>query len=670
MAAMSDIEVHTLTVHNSTTLDTFIKAVETGMRVEHLHLYYSTIFEVFQISESRVDLFLVDFGSTNDVSNSFLNFSCCDVTAHSIDITGPFNTNSSLITVFGSTLKATQFNVDHIGSPLLKSLESNILFNDLIIFDSIVELLFFINLSNSSFSNITISNFRSKFSTSSTISVTSSSFSFDNLLLEHIMSGDFFFFDDSIGSISNSELYYLNSSASFIHLLSSTLRVENVTAMMYQTFIHSFISDLFLQNIRISSSLENGQMLDDFFNYVDSQSHFIHLTSSNIFASCIVINNVLSHQLLYSSNSNLILDYINFSNIVLYSAFNFSNTIFTSNNLAFENLTLIDSFVTLYNSSCSLHLWTIQDIESLTLFKVFHSSLSICQMSVNFFESASLFNIFNSSVDFDTMSIQKCKSLPFWEMELYFIISYSSVLLNNFKFAGCIYQSVFKCDFEITNSSVILTNSTEVLFSSSLTAQNSSITFSSGYPIISKFASINQYFLFGNDPFINLSEIFLNISISPSQYCCNTSICQVSLNFYNIKYLSELLELSVPNNDEYSHNFRMNSLDFFLKDVISSNPMNNSLYFNLFISKIYSVQHLFIPICPIEFVSLEPPTRGGFVPLFAFNLGIYPIVIHHSTASINDYLEYSSNNHENLDLFLLRVMVVMKWLYLGQQILH
>ncbi|KAL0245080.1 hypothetical protein GEMRC1_009160 [Eukaryota sp. GEM-RC1] len=341
-----------------------------------------------------------------------------------------------------------------------------------------------------------------------------------------------------------------------------------------------------------------------------------------------------------------------FSNIVLYSALNFSDTIFTSNNVAFENFTLIDSFVTLYNSSCSLHLWTIQDIESLTLFEVSDSSLSIFQLSVKFFESTSLFSISKSFVDFDKVSIQQCKSLSsFGEIEPYFRISNSSVLLNNFKFSGCTYQTVFKSDFEITNSSLILTNSTEVLFLSSLSAQNSSITFSSGYPIISKFASLNRDLLFGNDPFLDLSQTFSNISISPSKYCCNTSICQVSLNFNNIDFLSELLELSVPNNDEFYHNFLLNSLDFFLNDSISFSPMNNSIYYNLTISRIFSFQHLFIPICPIEFVSLEPPTRGGFVPLFAFNLGIDPIVIHHSTAWVNESLAYYSNNHDNLNFF-------------------
>ncbi|KAL0244667.1 hypothetical protein GEMRC1_008749 [Eukaryota sp. GEM-RC1] len=258
----------------------------------------------------------------------------------------------------------------------------------------------------------------------------------------------------------------------------------------------------------------------------------------------------------------------------------------------------------------------------------------------------------------------------FGEIEPYFRISNSSVLLNNFKFSGCTYQTVFKSDFEIINSSLILTNSTEVLFLSSLTAQNSAITFSSGYPIISKFASINRGLLFGNDPFLDLSQIFSNISISPSKYCCNTAICQVSLNFNNIDYLSELLELSVPNNDEFYHNFLLNSLDFFLNDSISFHPMNNSIYFNLTISRIFSFQHLFIPICPIEFVSLEPPTRGGFVPLFAFNLGLDPIVIHHSTAWVNESLAYYSINHENLNLFFLKVMVVMKCLFLGRQILQ
>ncbi|KAL0244341.1 hypothetical protein GEMRC1_008425 [Eukaryota sp. GEM-RC1] len=228
MTEMSDIEVNTLIVHNSTTLDTFIKAVETGMRVEHLHLYYSNISELFQISESRVDLFSVEFGSTNDLSNSLFNLSGSTVDVHFIDISGPFTTNHSLIKVQGSTLKATQFNVDQLTSPLLFSYESSITFDELFILNVNGDRLISIYFSNSTFSNLSISNFHSK-SDNSTILVTSSTLSLNHLLVDQITSTNFLFFNDSVGLFSNSKLEYAKFSTCFINLLSSTFRFENFT---------------------------------------------------------------------------------------------------------------------------------------------------------------------------------------------------------------------------------------------------------------------------------------------------------------------------------------------------------------------------------------------------------------------------------------------------------
>ncbi|KAL0245084.1 hypothetical protein GEMRC1_009164 [Eukaryota sp. GEM-RC1] len=262
IAAMSDIEVNTLIVHNSTTLVTFIKAVETGMRVEHLHLYYSTLFEVFQISESRVDLFSVEFGSTNDLSNSLFSISGSTVDAHSIDISGPFNTNNSLIKVLGSTLKATQFNVDELTYPLLFSYESFITFNDLLILGSNADSLMFINFSNSTFSNVSVSKFHSK-SDTSTISVTSSTFSLNHLLLDQITSFNFLSFNDSTASISNAKLKSINSSESFIHLVSSSFRFDNVTAVNADVtnVLKLDTSELYCQGVMISRTLTNSVLI-------------------------------------------------------------------------------------------------------------------------------------------------------------------------------------------------------------------------------------------------------------------------------------------------------------------------------------------------------------------------------------------------------------------------
>ncbi|KAL0245276.1 hypothetical protein GEMRC1_009355 [Eukaryota sp. GEM-RC1] len=245
---------------------------------------------------------------------------------------------------------------------------------------------------------------------------------------------------------------------------------------------------------------------------------------------------------------------------------------------------------------------------------------------------------------------------------VYDIILIDSYLtLENSNLSGCVSNQDFKLSLYSEKSYLYFLNFDQEFFFSSLVLDHSNINIMSDFPVISKSVFIDEdSVILGDALLLDLSRIISNISIFPSQHCCNTSFCQVSLNFNNIEYLSELLELSVPNNDEFSHNFVLNSLDFFLNDVISFNPTNNSICFNFTISRIFSFHNLFIPVCPIYFVSLEPPTRGGFVPLFAFNLGLDPIIIHHSTASINQSLEYSSNNDEYLDLSFLQVMVVMK----------
>ncbi|KAL0243371.1 hypothetical protein GEMRC1_005932 [Eukaryota sp. GEM-RC1] len=510
-------------------------------------------------------------------------------------------------------------------------------FNVLSILNFKAASLFSIDSSNSTFSNFILFNFHSKKSVTSTVSVFSSTLTANFLLLDRISSDNFIFFKNSNGSISDSDIQFVNSTETFMRLSSSSFRFGNVTTVNANVtsiitldssalYCHEFIISRVITNsvlvskdsiIALSNkfflnstslSFTNSQLSALFqasnsiieFNYVQtfnisfsqpiiyyvfniSDSQFLlanfyadvinvpiitardsqislwsvhislsssdilfdlistsftlsngnfsiissrvlysfnsevilqdvrlarltdpsideksisgylnlfHFISSNVTASGFVFNNLITHLLFYSFNSNMTFTNGTFSNIVLYCAFNLSDTVFTSDNSLFEGLTLIDSFVALYNSSCSLHLWTIQDIESFTLFEVSDSSLSISQLSVDFFESVSLFNISNSHVNFDQISVQTCKALSTSdEFESYFIIINTLLVFNNFKFSGCSYQLVFKSDFEITNSSVTLTSSTEVLFLSSLTAQNSSITFSSGYPIISKFAS-------------------------------------------------------------------------------------------------------------------------------------------------------------------------------------
>ncbi|KAL0242404.1 hypothetical protein GEMRC1_004967 [Eukaryota sp. GEM-RC1] len=212
------------------------------------------------------------------------------------------------------------------------------------------------------------------------------------------------------------------------------------------------------------------------------------------------------------------------------------------------------------------------------------------------------------------------------------------------------YQTDFKSDFDITSSYLEYSQASKVVFLSTLTVRNSSLTLSSGYPIVSKYVLVDPLSEISSK-FLDLSRLFSNLSISPSKQCCNTSSCQISLLYNHVHFLEPYLDLSVNRQNEFTFIFQLKSIDFSVSDIITFNPSNSSIYLNFSIAENSFSDQLSIPICPIEFVSLEPPTRGGFVPLFAFNLGLYLIVIHHSTASINQSLAYSSTNHKNLELF-------------------
>ncbi|KAL0229598.1 hypothetical protein GEMRC1_014215 [Eukaryota sp. GEM-RC1] len=131
---------------------------------------------------------------------------------------------------------------------------------------------------------------------------------------------------------------------------------------------------------------------------------------------------------------------------------------------------------------------------------------------------------------------------------------------------GCFSVQDFKLSVYSDHSDLRLLDFDQELFFSSLVFVFSNITVTSKFPVISKSVDLDEEsFKLGSGPLLDLSIILSNISISPSQHCCNTSFCHVSLHYKDIGYLSELLDLSERNNNEFSHNFRLNSLDFFFK---------------------------------------------------------------------------------------------------------
>ncbi|KAL0245002.1 hypothetical protein GEMRC1_009082 [Eukaryota sp. GEM-RC1] len=778
---------------NVNILDTFVTVVflnleDTYCQVQNLTVQTTKFVEMFQVSQSIVDLYSIDFGSTNSLTTSLFNMSLSTVNVHDINVGGPFNSNLPLIQVLNSNFTIFEFNASHLSAPLLSSYSSFTQWNDISILNSTADFLVSFDFSNISCSNVVISN---SHLTNDVLLAISSTIFCDQLYLDHLTTSNVFLFSGSSVFISNSELHQVKSDESFIHLVGSKLQIENLTTSNFDTiffikldrsdiysnivllltsqidsvifsqnsngllsqfsidstnikeaftalhkssvnfndlyivgsylttFVDSYESNIELNQVKLLNiSFVNSTLSSLFFFYksmgllsniyagvinvpiiissdscvscrqieidsidsdisislkysnltlIDSRFHnvsgsfmytlntkmllqdvtvsglteyneaasdqefnddnfifnLIDLYSSNFIAMNLKVNDAMCQYLIHSSNSTLSLETNIFANSVFNSVLHCRDTNIQSEYLIFKNLLIFQNCVTFLDSSCSLNSWYIHDIKSLKLIEVWSSSLFVSTLTVTDFDSLSIFNINDSVVKLQDVFIYSCESVPLEpDGESYVTIINSRSVLYNFKFSGCISQSIFKSDFNVTNSSLTLTDSSEFLLLSSLHVQNSSLLFSSGYPIISKFVTIDQESeILGTDSVLDLSELFFNISISPTQHCCNTSFCSVSLKFDDVHYLEELLDLSINSQNDFSYNFYVNSLDFFSSDIVSFSALSNSIYFNLSISQMLFSYQLFLPICPIEFVSLEPPTRGRFVPLLLLILG-------------------------------------------------
>ncbi|KAL0244291.1 hypothetical protein GEMRC1_008376 [Eukaryota sp. GEM-RC1] len=198
----------------------------------------------------------------------------------------------------------------------------------------------------------------------------------------------------------------------------------------------------------------------------------------------------------------------------------------------------------------------------------------------------------------------------------------SQLMFYNSNISACISNGVFMNSFYLENSRLFLVDLDNYLFFSSLTLLKSNCSSNSNFPIISKSITIDgESFITGSDSVVDLSELSSNISISPSKHCCNTSFCQVSLQLDDIFVLENLMSISVKQSQSFQYFYHLDSLSLVLEHSQSFNYSDPSILFSFAIDQMVFSYQLFIPICPIEFVSLEPPTRGGLVPLLLLILG-------------------------------------------------
>ncbi|KAL0245319.1 hypothetical protein GEMRC1_009398 [Eukaryota sp. GEM-RC1] len=580
--------------------------------------------------------------------------------------------NSSIIFDFVTVQSVSNNSLFLIDKSIITLTQCDFVIDSFLLFDCLESLLF---IDNSVFSGVL---------SDSLISLSSSSVLVDNSIFTDLNTENLVVSSSSSIEFSHSSITEVNSKTIFqLDQSDIVLNYLTISSVFAKNFVYNSFGTIALHTVEVDLSIFTSWfiLMDcklnlHYLNLSGVQGDvFTSVNSKDVIISLVSVVNSSFSNFLNTVNSELSINSLSLSNCtgsILESSVNGS---ITTQNLKITD-SLFDTLFLLSDSSLSLSLGNIGSSSFNNSTLVFYNStlgmeeVTIDLVSTSIFleskESTSTFeNIIIRNYDFLQFLVLTRSKTNFFQFFMsvcqfymfkssaFDIISIESYLtLETSILSGCVSYNHFKLGLYLEKSCIYLLDFDKELFFSSLILNHSNITIMSFFPVIAKSFSIDdESIVLGNAPLLDLSKLIANISISPSQHCCNTSHCKVSLNFNNIEYLSELLELSVPNNDEFFHEFLLNSLDFYLNDIISFNSLNNSIYLNLTVSRVFSFHHLFIPICPIEFVSLEPPTRGGFVPLFAFNLGLDPIVILHSTAPINQSLAYSSNNHEILNLF-------------------
>ncbi|KAL0229334.1 hypothetical protein GEMRC1_013952 [Eukaryota sp. GEM-RC1] len=246
-----------LEIVNTTILDVCVKLLQTSGLFQNIIVHSSQVFEFFQMVGSSFHLNSIDFGSTNSLTTSLFNVSFATVKLHDISIIGPFRNSVSLFKVHYSDVIVFGANVTHLTSSLISSDYSAVSFAEISIINSTADWLIFTVSSNSSFSNIWISNV-SSVSNHATLRAALSSISLSNVIVDFFWTSSFISLSDSLGSIVNSTFNYVNSiGSSWIHLVGSHVQVENMS--------NSYI------NVMTLIKLDNSQFDSESLSLIRSQ---------------------------------------------------------------------------------------------------------------------------------------------------------------------------------------------------------------------------------------------------------------------------------------------------------------------------------------------------------------------------------------------------------------
>ncbi|KAL0246917.1 hypothetical protein GEMRC1_008123 [Eukaryota sp. GEM-RC1] len=377
----------------------------------------------------------------------------------------------------------------------------------------------------------------------------------------------------------------------------------------------------------------------------------IYLLNSKVSISNITILNSTGSTLFAGCNSNLTLNscYVSASVFNSLVSLSFSEIVTSSVELKFCRFS--ENLLFLSNSTSSFENLEIFDVHSNSFFTSLDSVTQFKNTIIRNFDFLTFLYLSRSNTIFNSLSKTTCQFQPLDYTVHDIVVIESELTFRNSEIAGCVLNDLFKNSVFLDTSLLVLDHLDSFLFLSSLSLVNSNCTIFSKYSIISKIVEVDDDTIIAETTsLINLAELSSNVSLSPSKHCCNTSLCHVSLYLEGIFGLANVMSIGVKHSQSFNYIYDSNSLNLIVGQSESFNFSSPLVLFSFIIDLMAFSYELFIPICSIEFISLQPPTRGGFVPLFASNLGLAPVIILDSTAAIEQSFEYSPDDHEILNI--------------------
>ncbi|KAL0244966.1 hypothetical protein GEMRC1_009046 [Eukaryota sp. GEM-RC1] len=479
-----------------------------------------TLFDIVSSSLTFQNLIIYGNNVLFEVFNSSINFDFVSVLSVS---------NDSMFLIENSSLTTTNCLFDIESFRLFECLKSLVFVDNSIFSGSLSDSL----ISMSSSSMIADNTIFRYLNVINLVVSSSSSIEFSHSLIMEITANMIFQLDQSDIVLTSLNCSSVFSKAfvysSFGAFVLNAVEVDTSISTMWFSLINCTFH---LQNLNFSSS--DG----DAFSVVNSTdsslsmvlvvnsnlSHFLNVLNSGLSINSLSLFNctgsILEHSVSSSiTTQNLTITDSLFDTLFLLSDSSLSLSLGNIGSSSFNNSTLV-----LYNSTLEMEEVTIDLVSTSIFLESIDSNSTFENFVIRNYEFLQFLVLTRSKTNFFSLFLDSCQLYELNLLVYDITLTESYLTLKKSNISGCASNQDFKLSLYSEKSYLFFLNFDQEFFFSSLVLDHSNITIISYFPVISKSVSIDEEsIILGNAPLLDLSRLISNVSIFPSQHCCNTS---------------------------------------------------------------------------------------------------------------------------------------------------